>query len=78
MKTNSLSLAPDMVAELGECAVGDTKEVMVTITVDAKDDTGLSGTITAVEPYETEPEVEEVEPEMPSGSGSKALKAALA
>lgn len=73
MKANSLSLDPDLTAALGECEVGETKSMMVTVRVDAKDDTGLKATVTEVEPYE----MEEVEEEETPPSGSSALKEAI-
>jgi hypothetical protein len=60
MKANTLHVDPELEAQLGECKVGDTKQMLVTVEVTGKDDKGLTATITGVEPYEdTEPEYEE-------------------
>lgn len=83
MTTNSLVLDPELTAQLGDCAAGDEKQVVLTITVDKHDDTGLSGTVTAVEPYDaaasdtTEGEPAAVANATP-GMGSPAMKKAMA
>lgn len=51
MKQNLLTVDPEMEAQLGECKVGDTKQMLVTVEVTAKDKDGLSAKITGVEPY---------------------------
>lgn len=56
MKMNSLSLAPELSSQLGECKPGDSKSFMVTVTVDSKSKDGLSATVNNVEPYEHEEE----------------------
>lgn len=83
MKANSLVLDPELTDQLGECAVGEEKQVVLTITVDKHDETGLSGTVTDVQPYEetetTDNTAEETtEPAGAPGMGSKAMKAAMA
>lgn len=82
MKTNSLALDPDLTSQLGDCAVGDEKQITVTLTVTGHDATGLTGDVTAVEQYDaTEASADATEGEPAGaatpGSGSKALKAAL-
>lgn len=80
MKTNSLSIGPELKAALGECRPGETKQVLLTITVNNADDAGLDGTVVAVEPYEApaeeEPEMAPPGPAAP-GAGSPALQAAI-
>lgn len=62
MKTDSFSVGPELASELGECEVGETKQVMVTMKVTKHDESGIAGTITGVEPYEEEAEEPVVSP----------------
>lgn len=75
MTANSFAVDSELEASLGECKVGDTKQIMMTVEITGKDDSGLSGKIVGVEPYDTAEEAPETE--APS-TGSKALKDALA
>lgn len=79
MKPNFVTVDAEMAKELGDCAVGDTKKMMVTMTVDGMGESGLTGTITAVEPYEApeEPEAEEEVAAPVAGQKSKALAEAI-
>lgn len=54
MKTNSFAIDPDLEAQLGDCQVGETKKITIEVQVTGKDETGLSGEIIGVEPYESE------------------------
>lgn len=70
MKTDSLTLSPESVAEyLPDCKPGETKTIEVTVEVTANDEEGLSANVSGVS-Y-TEPEVEEpvaeAEPPVPMG-----------
>jgi hypothetical protein len=71
MKADSFSVGPEFADVLGECEPGDTKRVMVTMTVGTHDEKGITGTITAVEPYE-----EEVEEEPAPSPKASAIEAA--
>jgi hypothetical protein len=71
MKANLLTVDPEMESKLGECAVGETKQMMVTVKVTGKDEEGLSAEITDVEPYAEE------EYEEPAPTKSPALAKAL-
>lgn len=81
MKSNSLVLDPDLTSQLGDCAVGDEKQILLTVKVTGHDDTGLTGDVTAVEPYDAAntdaTEGETAGADTTPGSGSKALKDAL-
>lgn len=71
MKTNSVSLDSELAAALGDCKVGDTKDITLRITVDSMDDTGFNGTVQNVVDYE-EPDEEDGEtPATPPASGPK-------
>lgn len=71
MKANLLTVDPEMEAQLGECAVGDTKQMLVTVEVTEKGEDGLAAKITGVEPYAEEEEEE------PTPTKSPALEKAM-
>lgn len=81
MKANSLVLDPEMADQLGDCQPGEEKQVTLTIKVDKHDDTGLSGTVTEVQPYDEEDTQDsgaDEESEGEPGMGSPAMKKAMA
>lgn len=51
MKSNSISLDPEMSKELGDCAVGESTNITLKVTCDAMDDTGFRGTVEEVIDY---------------------------
>jgi len=83
MTPNSVSVDPEMAAALGDCQPGESKQMLITVTVNTHDEEGITATITGVEPYvapaeeEAEEAVEPAPTAYPAGSGSKALQQAL-
>lgn len=64
MKTDSLTLSPESVAEyLPDCQPGETKTIEVTLEVTTNDEEGLTANVSGVSYTEPEPEAEpEAEP----------------
>lgn len=59
MKTDSISLGADLAKLLGDCTVGDTKDITLRVTVDGMDEGGFRGTVQNVVEYEDPTDEEE-------------------
>lgn len=80
MKTNSVSLDSDLAAQLGDCTVGEEKQITLTVKVTGMDDKGFTAEVTGAQPYdETEqtdnPDEEAADTSGPSPAMAKAMEA---
>lgn len=78
MKSNSVSLDSDLASQLGDCTVGEEKQITLTVKVTGMDANGFTAEVTDVQPYEEPEQTDNPQEETADTSGpSPAMKKAM-